>query len=213
LRVSFSTPLLNHARSAVVLAGQNELNESVVTGLIDQRLRDAYVTMLKKVTKFSERWHHKPLPILVHGYDYPVPDGSFTAFQGPQFNVPPGSTGVQVGRMLGPGFAAKGYGGVEVDVHLPTPAALEAEQRDQLRVRIAVMKQLIDRFNAMLQDVAALGEFAHVRYVDLRHTLKLELQGNGYDYYQRWWENELHPTEQGFKHIAKRFHEELQRLG
>jgi hypothetical protein len=107
------------------------------------------------------------------------------------------------------------------------------------------MKQLIDRFNAMLQDVAALGEFAHVRYIDLRHTLtdpdikiltsigcetasmpglraigalkiiarisKTELQGN--DFYQKWWENELHPTAFGFNVIAKRFHQELQMLG
>jgi hypothetical protein len=185
--------LLNHARSAVVLAGQNELNESVVTGVIDQRLRDAYVTILRKVTEFSKHWHGKPLPILVHGYDYPVPDGSL--------------------QILAPGFVAKGYGKVELEVgvHSNPPVALEAEQRDQLRVRIAVMKELIDRFNAMLKDVADLAEFAHVRYVDLRHTLSTELQGN--DFYQKFWENELHPTAQGFRAIAKRFHEELQKLG
>jgi hypothetical protein len=69
--------LLNHARSAVVLAGQ---------------------------------------------YDYPVPDGSFTTFQGPQFAVPPGCTEMQAGPSLGPGFMAKGYGEVEVGVHLtPQP--------------------------------------------------------------------------------------------
>jgi hypothetical protein len=185
--------LLNHACSAVVLAGHNELNESAVTGVTDQRLRDAYITILRKVTEFSVYWHGQPLPILVHGYDYPVPDDSFTTFQGQRGDV-------QVGRMLGPGFVATGYGEVEVDVHSNPPAALEAEQRDQLQVRIAVMKQLIDRFNTMLQEVAALGEFAHVRYFDLRHTLSTGLQGN--DFYQKWWENELRPTALGFKRIA-----------
>jgi hypothetical protein len=185
--------LLNHARSASVLAGQNELNESVVTGVIDQRLRDAYVTMLRKVTEFSVHSHGQPLPILMHGYAYPVPDGRPT----------PGG--------LGSAFVAKGYGEVEVDANSNPPAHLNAEQRERLQVRIAVMKQLIDRFNAMLEDVADLGEFAHVRYVNLRDLLSTELQGN--NFYQKWWENELHPTKLGFRAIAKRFHEELQRLG
>jgi hypothetical protein len=120
---------------------------------------------------------------LVHGYAYPVPDGRST----------PG--------ILGSAFVAKGYGEVEVNANFNPPAHLNAEQHERLQVRIAVMKELIDRFNAMIKDVAALGEFAHVRYVNLRDLLSTELQGN--NFYQKWWENELHPTTLGFQGYRK----------
>jgi hypothetical protein len=68
------------------------------------------------------------------------------------------------------------------------------------------VRELIDYFNAMLAGVAALPEFAHVQYIDLRNTLS-----TGADY-QDWWENELHPTELGFQRIAERFAAVLQGL-
>ena len=58
---------------------------------------------------------------------------------------------------------------------------------------------LIDRFNVMLRRVAALTEFSHVRYVDVR-----DLLSNGADY-KTWWANELHPTERGFAAVADKF--------
>jgi hypothetical protein len=42
---------------------------------------------------------------------------------------------------------------------------------------------LIDRFNVMLQDVSAMPEFKHVRYVDLRGTLSTTAN------YKTWWAN------------------------
>lgn len=59
--------------------------------------------------------------------------------------------------------------------------------------------KLIDRFNAMLRRVAALPEFSHVRYVDVRDALS-----NAADY-RTWWANELHPTKRGFEAVADRF--------
>ena len=60
---------------------------------------------------------------------------------------------------------------------------------------IALMHDIIDRFNAMLARIVADPVFAHVHYIDLRGTLSADLTSN---IYQSWWANELHPTEQGF---------------
>jgi lysophospholipase L1-like esterase len=155
--------MLNHASSAA--AG---LNEAIVQGVIDQRIRLAYLTILQAVTALCQARIGRAIPILVHGYDYPVPDGR--GFLGGFWVLP--------GPWLHPGFQAKGY--------------REMNQRKR------IAKDLIDRFNAMLQGVAALPEMSHVRYVDLRGTLS-----TGTDY-RKWWDNELHPTRAGFRHVADR---------
>jgi hypothetical protein len=48
-----------------------------------------------------------------------------------------------------------------------------------------------------LKGVAA--SFAHVHYIDLRGTL-----ANSSDY-KKYWANELHPTERGFRVVAGMF--------
>jgi lysophospholipase L1-like esterase len=130
--------LLNHARSAI--AG---LNEQVITGVIDQRVRLAYVTILNAITHVCRARLERALPILVHGYDYPVPDGR--GFLGGWWFLP--------GPWLEPGFREKGFG--------------------RLPERVTLARQLIDRFNAQLRAVAALEAFPHVTYVDLRGTLSI----------------------------------------
>ncbi len=62
--------LINHALSPV--AG---LNGPVLAGVIDERIKFAYVTLLSAVTRICEQRLGGPVTILVHGYDYPVPDG------------------------------------------------------------------------------------------------------------------------------------------
>lgn len=128
--------LLNHAAS-----GSRGLNEAVVTGVIDQRLPDAYATILGAVTAVCRGLVGEPLPILVHGYDYPVPDGR--GFAGGWSFLP--------GPWLEPGFRSKGYA--------------------SMTERKAIMVRLIDRFNEMLRRLLTTPEFGHVRYVDLRRTL------------------------------------------
>jgi lysophospholipase L1-like esterase len=128
--------LLNHARSAV--AG---LNEQVIAGVIDERVRMAYVTILSAITHLCEQRLNRRIPILVHGYDYPVPDGR--GFLGGWWLLP--------GPWLEPGFREKGF--------------------DNIQDRIRLMKQLIDRFNTMLKGVASINQFSHVIYIDLRKTL------------------------------------------
>ena len=128
--------LLNHATSSI-----SGFNDSIVTGVIDQRIRDAYVTILTAITEICKARLGHPVPIVVHGYDYPVPDGrGFFRGWGP---LP--------GPWLEPGFRRKGYADMT------------------LRKRMCVT--LIDRFNAMLASIAGKAPFAHVKFLDLRKTL------------------------------------------
>jgi lysophospholipase L1-like esterase len=129
--------LLNHAASSLP-----PLNENIVSGVIDIRLKEAYVTILSGLTEVSKKYLGKPLPIIIHGYDHPLPDGR--GFLGGWWKLP--------GPWLKPGFERKGH------KDLPTNTKLVAE--------------LIDRFNTMLASVSAIPAFAHVHYLDLRGTLK-----------------------------------------
>jgi lysophospholipase L1-like esterase len=163
--------LLDHAQSP--LPG---FNDQIVSGIIDQRVKLAYVTILSAVTQICEERLNRKLPILVHGYDYPVPDGR--GFAGGGWFLP--------GPWLEPGFREKGY--------------------PKMAERIQLMEQLIDRFNAMLKNIAAMTEFPHVTYINLRDTLSTGAN------YKQYWANELHPTEKGFELVTGRFAAALDKL-
>jgi len=111
---------------------------------------------------------------VVHGYGYAVPDGR--GFLGGGWLLP--------GPWLEPSFRRKGY------------ASLEAN--------VAVVKKLIDRHNAMLEDLAA--RMPGVHFVDARRLLSSETAGRAY---RRDWGNELHPTERGFRRVADAFAERI----
>jgi lysophospholipase L1-like esterase len=117
-------------------------NEDIVRGVIDVRARDSYVTIISAVTELCRRQLGRPVPILVHGYDRPRPDGR--GFLGGFAFLP--------GPWLRPGFHAKGYADEELNT--------------------ATIGALIDRFNAMLQRLVALPGYEHVHYVDLRDALR-----------------------------------------
>jgi hypothetical protein len=137
--------LLNHRSSPVY-----GFNPAVLDGVIQTRIRVAYTTMLAAVTAACQSLLGATVPILLHGYDYPVPDGrGFLGGWGP---LP--------GPWLEPGFREKGY--------------------DDLAERVAIAHNLIDRLYAMLAAVVALPAFAHVRVVDLRNTLSTDLASNRY---------------------------------
>jgi hypothetical protein len=128
--------LLNHAGSAA-----KGLNAQVLKGVIDERIQLAYIHIIAAVTEVCDARLGRRIPILVHGYDYPIPDGR--GFWGGTWVLP--------GPWLEPGFRAKGYG--------------------NMQARKEIMAALIDRFNEMLQRLSGMPEFAHVRYIDLRKTL------------------------------------------
>jgi lysophospholipase L1-like esterase len=111
--------LLNHAASPI--AG---LNDDIVTGVIDKRIKIAYVTVVAAITAICEKFLSRSIPIVTHGYDYPVPDGR--GFLGGFLALP--------GPWLQPGFREKGF--------------------DDLDKNTAMMETLIDRFNTMLKSAA-----------------------------------------------------------
>jgi len=159
--------LLNHRSSPIY-----GLNDAIVAGVMETRIRVAYTTVLSAVTAACDSLLGARVPILLHGYDYPVPDGrGFLGGWGP---LP--------GPWLEPGFREKGY--------------------TSLPERVAIARDLIDRFYAMLADVVATPAFAHVTLVDLRNTLSTDLANARY---KAWWGNELHPTLPGFSKVAALF--------
>jgi hypothetical protein len=133
--------LLNHQAS-----GMPTLSESIVRGLIDERLREAYRDLIRLVGGICQaQFGNSRIPVVVHGYGYPVPDGR--GFLGGWWLLP--------GPWLKPGFDQKGYG--------PMDLFLEENTR--------VMVTLIDRFNQMLTALSADPDFSHVRHVNLRQAL------------------------------------------
>lgn len=66
----------------------------------------------------------------------------------------------------------------------------------------AAMQSLVDRFNDMVEGLPKKQGFEHVKYVNLRHCLSNDLKDCRYRVY---WENEMHPTQQGFSLIADEF--------
>lgn len=72
------------------------LNETIVWGLIEERLQAAQISILATLTHICVARTSQPLPILLHGYDHPVPDGR-------------GFWGLLSGPWLAPGFEQKGY--------------------------------------------------------------------------------------------------------
>ncbi|HEV3512410.1 MAG TPA: hypothetical protein VGS05_11945 [Candidatus Sulfotelmatobacter sp.] len=156
--------LLNNAFSPI--AGWDN---DVVNGVLQERIFTAYTEMLMAITGLCQGTFGKTVPILVHGYDYPVPDGR--GFLG-GWPFP--------GPWLDPGFREKNF------ADLPT--------------RIAMMQDMMDRFNVMVQSLPSQPALAHVHYINLRGTLSNRLAD-----YKDWWANELHPTEKGFEAVTDRF--------
>jgi hypothetical protein len=164
--------LLNHKSSPVP-----GLNQQVVSGIVDERVRFAYVTIISAVTRVCEKWAGRKLPILVHGYDYPVPDGR--GYLGGFSFLP--------GPWLEPGFRVKDY--------------------RLLDDRRTLARELIMRFNGMLEKLPAESGYSHVRYVNLLGTLS-----NKDADYKLWWDNELHPTTMGFKTVTNKIAAALRKL-
>src|SRR5579875_3231621 len=62
--------LLNNAEFAI--AGWNG---DVLGGVIGGRIRTAYAAMIELIVQICDGLIGKTPPILIHGYDYPIPDG------------------------------------------------------------------------------------------------------------------------------------------
>ncbi len=116
-------------------------NQEILTGVIDIRIAAAYRLMFASINAICQKDLNRTFPILVHGYDYAVPDGrGFLGGWGP---LP--------GPWLKPGFDEKLF--------------------TDLAATTKMMVVLIDRFNEMLKKLVAEPAFANVSYIDLRGTL------------------------------------------
>ena len=167
--------LINHANS-----GLPALNATVAAGIIDERLRTAMASLVGVVTRLSEGHFGEKARVVLHGYDYPIPDGR--GWLGGAWILP--------GPWLEPGFRRKGH-----------VAEKPQEKASVLEANARVVRDLIDRYNVMLsalvRDLAA-GGLSHVHYVDLRGTLSAALPSG----YKADWGNELHPTKPGFAKVT-----------
>ncbi len=169
--------LINHANS-----GLPALNATVADGVIGERLRTAMASLVGVVTRLSESFFGERARVVLHGYDYAVPDGR--GYLGGAWILP--------GPWLEPGFRRKGHCSERERGRIPV---LEANAR--------VVRDLIDRYNVMLsalvRDLTSAG-LSHVRYADLRGTLSTALPSG----YKADWSNELHPTKAGFARVTAR---------
>lgn len=166
--------LLNHKRS-----GLTPLNENIVRGLLEGRLRFAVVSLIGAVTELSRKYLGTVVPVLTHGYGYAVPDGR--GYLGGFWVLP--------GPWLEPGFRRKGYA--------------------DMRERVRIVADLIDRFNQLLESLPGSPGLQHVVHVDARPLLSSDISNNRY---RDSWENELHPTKIGFRLVAGEFHRAISKL-
>jgi|CXWL01.1.fsa_nt_gi hypothetical protein len=127
------------------------------------------------ITEFLKlmRTQHPDIPVLLHGYDHAIP-------------------GKKQGDWRKPWWA-------EIDAWLAGPMGKRGISPHPLQR--AIIKELIDQHNQLLQEIAASAPNAH--YVDNRglmnpHTL---------------WADELHPTNDGFIRVAANFQTKLTQLG
>lgn len=129
--------ILNHA-----LAPTSGVDKGILESLVSVRLRESYETILSAIRTVCIELLGNPLPVVIHGYDYAVPDGR---------GFLDGWLPFMPGPWLEPGFRLKGY--------------------TALSRRKAEMVVIIDALNAMLMRLAKEPHNANVRYVDLRGTL------------------------------------------
>ncbi len=110
--------LLNSASSPI-----HGWNDEVVDGVIKDRIATAYQMMLAAINQLCEADLGKTLPIVIHGYDYPIPDGRGVL----------GGWGPLPGPWLKPGFDEKLF--------------------PNLATNQALIHTLMDRLNTMLDSV------------------------------------------------------------
>jgi hypothetical protein len=154
---------------ATTVAGA--LDPLKVSAFIDQELQGYYATVLQELLDATRLLQ---IPILVHAYADPIPDG-----RGPRV------VGIPVGNAwLKPVFSLRNM----------ADNALNTD----------VMRELIGRLNAMVQNVVnqlnSLGD-PRLQHLDLRG--KVDDRWNAQGTYKRHWEDELHPNRIGFDILAQ----------
>ena len=71
-----------------------------------------------------------------------------------------------------------------------------------------IVEELLDIFNTMLRSMTQSSSLRNVHYVNFMDVLPNDPDSN----YKRWWHDELHPTDRGFKCLAEKMARELSML-
>jgi hypothetical protein len=138
--------LLNSAASGI-----GGWNQEILDGLIQQRIRTSYYAFLLDINQLCSTIFGQTIPILIHGYDYPVPDGR--GFLGGAWILP--------GPWLKPGFDEKLF-------------------INDVPGNTNRMRTVIDKFNDMLTALVQDPSVEKVHYIDLRNTLSSVLTDDAY---------------------------------
>ena len=138
--------LLNSAASGI-----GGWNQEILDGLIQQRIRTSYYAFLLDINQLCSTIFGQTIPILIHGYDYPVPDGR--GFLGGAWILP--------GPWLKPGFDEKLF-------------------INDVPGNTNRMRTVIDKFNDMLATLVQDPAVEKVHYIDLRNTLSSVLTDDAY---------------------------------
>jgi hypothetical protein len=109
--------LLNTAPSTI-----EGWNLDILKGLITERINNAYRVFILAINQISKEILGKSIPILVHGYDYPVPDGR--GFLG---------GGIFPGPWLKPGFNEKLF------TDLPSTTDMMRAVIDQFNIMLSAL--------------------------------------------------------------------------
>ena len=139
------TLLLTHRRS-----GEAPLDEKLVREVVERRLRIGMLALIAATSHLCrEYFDDSTIPIFIHGYSYPVPDGR--GYLGGMWFLP--------GPWLRPAFDTKGY----------------AHSRNDLQIATDAMRKIIADYNDVLQGVPALAKPANVHYIRVINTLTNDL--------------------------------------
>ncbi len=169
--------LLNHKTS-----GLPPLKDPEVDQFISTHLKNLLLRWIGSVDEFCNQAFGHVIPIFVHGYAKPVPDGDAFGWD---------LIGAFPGPWLKPAFEALGYWD-------------DVLEEQALQSTTVIIGEMIDRFNAMLAGVDS--EISHVHHVDFRPVLSNRLP----DGYKEDWANELHPEKRGFKDLARAMAERIE---
>jgi len=168
--------LLNKRADGVTEA----LNKDEATKFIHVQLARMLRTVLRRLDIERRRYFDKPPPIVMHGYDHPIPDGR-------------GALG-ELGNWLLPSFDRQGWGEAKLG---------EAKWADTRR---QAMVELIDMLNDMQLKVTQEAEFQGVAWqVNLCGELKKAFSTD----HTLGWANELHPTAAGYVVLAEKLNQAL----
>lgn len=159
--------LLNHRSSP-----NPGLNRSVLDGILYERIWPGYETLISAIIELCKTILGEQIPVLIHGYAYPVPDGR--GVWGLGWLLP--------GPWLLPSFEAKGY----------RPDTDSATMQK-------IVDIVVNSLNTMQQEMVARRGDNLVRHVDIRPVIPRA------DDHTIWWQDELHPTSDGFDAVAREF--------